>query len=402
MTIGFSSRVAIACSVVCAVGLPALAPGSAAARVGTDPGAARPAASQPASLDRPGTQVLPRAGAPALPEVSALSWLVADARTGEVLAGHDAHRPLPPASTLKTLFALTVLPVLPGGVQHTVKGAELAGIGDGSSRVGVTEGHTYRVADLWRGVFLNSGNDAVHVLASMNGGWQSTAAQMQARARALGAHDTRVVSPDGYDAPGQVSSAYDLAVFGRAGLRNPDFARYCATVRAKFPAGDWSYDIQNTNRLLTGADGVAPYPGLIGVKNGYTTNAGNTLVAAAHRGGRTLVVTVMNPRAGGAHAVYEETRSLLDWGFAAAGRVTPVGSLVPSRATPAASSPPATGDTSPPAPATAQAGPAAASPAPGGADDGGWWDTAAIVGAAVVGAGAMALTLRRRPHVPRR
>ncbi|MET7595629.1 MULTISPECIES: D-alanyl-D-alanine carboxypeptidase [unclassified Streptomyces] len=402
MTIGFSSRVAIACSVVCAVGLPALAPGSAAARVGTDPGAARPTASRSPSLHSPGTQVLPRAGAPALPEVSALSWLVADARTGEVLAGHDAHRPLPPASTLKTLFALTVLPVLPGGVQHTVKGADLAGIGDGSSRVGVAEGHTYRVADLWRGVFLNSGNDAVHVLAAMNGGWQSTAVQMQARARALGALDTRVVSPDGYDAPGQVSSAYDLAVFGRAGLRNPDFARYCATVRAKFPAGGWSYDIQNTNRLLTGADGVAPYPGLIGVKNGYTTNAGSTLVAAAHRGGRTLVVTVMNPRAGGPHAVYEEARSLLDWGFAAADRVTPVGTLVPSRATPAASSPPATADASSPAPATAQAGPAAASPASDGSDDGGWWDTVAIVGAAVVGAGAVALALRRRPHAPGR
>jgi D-alanyl-D-alanine carboxypeptidase (penicillin-binding protein 5/6) len=233
----------------------------------------------------------------------------------------------------------------------------------------------------------------------MNGGWQSTAVQMQARARALGALDTRVVSPDGYDAPGQVSSAYDLAVFGRAGLRNPDFARYCATVRAKFPAGDWSYDIQNTNRLLTGADGVAPYPGLIGVKNGYTTNAGSTLVAAARRGGRTLVVTVMNPRAGGPHAVYEEARSLLDWGFAAADRVTPVGSLVPSRATPAASSPPATADTSSPAPATAQAGPVAASHTSTGSDDADWWDTAAIVGAALIGAGAVALTLRRRPHV---
>ena len=222
-------------------------------------------------------------------DVSALSWLVADARTGEVLAAHNAHRKLPPASTLKTLFALTVLPVLPGGIRHTVTEEELAGIGDGSSLVGVAEGRTYRVADLWRGVFLNSGNDAVHVLAAMNGGWRTTAARMQAKARSLGALDTHVVSPDGYDTPGQVSSAYDLAVFGRAGLRNADFARYCSTVRAKFPGGGgWSYEIQNTNRLLTGADGVEPYPGLVGVKNGYTSKAGNTLVAAARRDGRTL------------------------------------------------------------------------------------------------------------------
>ncbi|MFJ7070518.1 D-alanyl-D-alanine carboxypeptidase family protein [Streptomyces sp. NPDC101115] len=285
----------------------------------------------PARLDRPGTQVQPLRGAPALPSVSALSWVVADASTGEVLAARNAHKPLPPASTLKALFALTAMPHHDPDERHTVADAELTGIGEGSSLVGVKEGYTYKVSDLWNGVFLSSGNDAVHVLAAMNGGWKSTARQMQEKARSLGARDTRVVSPDGYDAPGQVSSAYDLAVFGRAGLQDPQFTRYCSTPYADFPAGSWSYGIANTNRLLTGADGVARYPGLIGVKNGYTSNAGNTLISAARRGGRTLVVSVMNPQWGGGLAVYEEARSLLDWGFAAAGRVEPVGSLAPGK-----------------------------------------------------------------------
>lgn len=219
-------------------GLLVLAPATAAARTGSDPGAPGappPAAAAPALLYRPGVQVRPHPGVPRVPEVSALSWVVADARSGEVLAAHDAHRRLPPASTLKTLFALTVLPGLPGGLRHTVGADELAGIGPGSSLVGVAEGQTYQVADLWRGVFLNSGNDAVHVLAGLSGGWSATAARMQAKARALGARDTHVRSPDGYDTPGQVSSAYDLAVFGRAGLRNADFARYCGTAEAQFP-----------------------------------------------------------------------------------------------------------------------------------------------------------------------
>ncbi|OSP35184.1 D-alanyl-D-alanine carboxypeptidase, partial [Streptomyces sp. 13-12-16] len=214
------------------------------------------------------------------------------------------------------------------GTRHRVGEEELAGIGPGSSLVGVAENRTYRVSDLWNGVFLSSGNDAVRVLAALSGGWRATAERMQAKARALGARDTRVMSPDGYDAPGQVSSAYDLAVFGRAGLRNDEFARYCARHEAPFPARDGgSYGIVNTNRLLTGADGVEPYEGLIGIKNGYTSDAGNTLVAAARRDGHTLVVTVMNPRSGGGHAVYEEARTLLDWGFEATGHVTPVGSL---------------------------------------------------------------------------
>lgn len=332
MTIGFSSRIALCCSALCAIGALAVASGPRGAGPSVESAAPdAKAVREPPPLYRPGVQVRPRPGAPGLPrDVSAVAWLVADARTGEVLASHNAHLRLPPASTLKILFALTVLPELPAGLRHTVEHEELAGLGAGSSLVGVKENRTYRVADLWRGVFLSSGNDAVRVLAALNGGWRATAEQMQAKARALGALDTRVVSPDGYDAPGQVSSAYDLAVFGRAGLRNAEFAAYCATATAKFPAGGSAYDIRNTNRLLTGA-GVARYPGLIGIKNGYTSNAGNTLVAAAERGGRTLVTTVLKPRVGGGLAVYEETRSLLDWGFRAAGRVEPVGSLLPPR-----------------------------------------------------------------------
>lgn len=187
--------------------------------------------------------------------------------------------------------------------------------GLGSSVVGVRQGSRYTVGDLWRGVFLRSGNDAVHVLAAMNGGWRTTAQEMQETAQKLGAHDTTVKSPDGYDAPGQVSSAHDLTVFARAGLANEDFARYCATPRATFPGTGGATQIENTNRLLVGSHGMARYPGLIGVKNGYTTKAGNTLIAAARRNGRTLLVTVLNPQSKQYNGVYKEAAALLDWGF---------------------------------------------------------------------------------------
>lgn len=308
---------------------------TAASRVGSraDPAGDVSRPTDPSLLYRPGTHVRAASGAPAPPkDVSALSWVVADAGSGAVLAAHNAHKALPPASTLKTLFAVTALPRIPAGARHSVTQADLAGLGEGSSLVGVAPGRTYDVADLWRGVFLSSGNDAVRVLAGMNGGWESTITQMQAKAEALGARDTRVVSPDGYDEPGQVSSAYDLAVFGRAGLKLPAFAEHCSTVDAQFPGnGGSTFGIRNTNKLLTGSGGVERYPGLIGIKNGYTTNAGNTLVAAARRGDRTLLVTVMNPQSGASRAVYEEARTLLDWGFAAAPAVTPVGSLMPPR-----------------------------------------------------------------------
>lgn len=293
-------------------------------------------------LGRSGVQVAPKAGAPALPAgLTGASWLVADAGTGEVLAAYRPHLRLPPASTLKMLFADTVLPRFDRNAVHRVAPEELAGLGAGSSLVGIKEDLDYRVEDLWRGVFLSSGNDAVHVLAHMNGGIEQTVRQMQARAKALGAADTRVVTPEGYDEDGQLSSAYDLTLFARDGLRNPDFRSYCATRDAQFPGAvdrrtgqRGTFGIQNTDRLL------GKYPGMIGVKNGYTSNAGNTFTGAAVRGGRTLLVTVMHPV--GYQQVYEESAALLDWGFAAAGRVAPVGTLVaPAEAAPTASAVPA-------------------------------------------------------------
>ncbi|MGW1892704.1 D-alanyl-D-alanine carboxypeptidase family protein [Streptomyces sp. NPDC002004] len=330
--------VALAIGTVLAVSAPA----AAAVHREPEPPKPRPALAR-SELDREGVQTHPAPGVRTLPsELSALSWLVADAETGDVLAAHDAHKPLPPASTLKSLFALTVLPRFNANTEHRATSAELADVGEGSSLVGVSAGHMYQVADLWRGVFLSSGNDAVHVLAAMNGGVASTVKQMQARARSLGALDTHVVSPDGYDAPGQVSSAFDLAVFGREGLANRDFARYCGTALADFPGDGTPFRIENTNRLLSGEDGVKRYPGLIGIKNGYTTNAGNTLIAAARHKDHTVLVTVMNPQEGDGYEVYEEARALLDWGFNAAGRVRPVGSLVPPTSLlPAASQGPA-------------------------------------------------------------
>ncbi|MFE6841575.1 D-alanyl-D-alanine carboxypeptidase family protein [Streptomyces sp. NPDC057686] len=306
------------------------------------PAAAGPPASMStvggALLGKPGVQVNPLAGAPALPtNLTGRSWIVADAESGEVLAANNAHWRLPPASTLKMLFADTVLPGLPKDKVHKVTDQDLEGVGAGSSLVGVKEDHEYSVHDLWLGVFLRSGNDAVHVLAAMNGGIDKTVKDMQAHAEELQALDTHVVSPDGYDAPEQVSSAYDLTLIARSGLQKQDFREYCGTAEAKFPGRQEPgkpreyFEIQNTNRLMTGASGLSPYKGIAGVKNGNTTMAGSTFTGAAQQGNKKLLVTVMNPSAGGLNSVYEETAGLFDWGFAAIGKVKPVGELVPPK-----------------------------------------------------------------------
>ncbi|WP_243740507.1 serine hydrolase [Streptomyces sp. 8K308] len=286
-------------------------------------------------LGRPGTQVDGGDDAPALPDdLTSRSWIVADAETGDVLAAHNAHWPLAPASTLKMLFADTLLPRFERDETYRAEPEHFEEMGEGSSAVGIADGQTYTVEDLWHGVFLASGNDAVYALTAMNGGKDRTVAEMNERAEELQANDTHVVNPDGYDAEGQRSSAYDLTLFARSGMQNSDFREYVSTPRAEFPgAGEGedreSYEIQSTNRLLVGAPGLDRYEGLAGVKNGYTSAAGHTFTGVAEHEGRVLLVTALAPEDDDPLAVYRESAALLDWGFAAEGLVEPVGELVP-------------------------------------------------------------------------
>ncbi|MET9142534.1 D-alanyl-D-alanine carboxypeptidase [Streptomyces sp. NPDC004042] len=358
-----------------------------------------------ARLAQPGTQVALAPGVPALPkELTARSWIVADAESGQVLAAHNAHWRLPPASTLKMLFADTVLPKFPKTQTHKVTPGDLAGMGEGSSLVGIKENETYSVHDLWLGVFLRSGNDAVHVLSAMNSGVARTVQDMNAHAQDLQALDTHVVSPDGYDAPGQVSSAYDLTLFARSGLQKKDFREYCSTVRAAFPgettknkrgrSSRGSFEIQNTNRLLAGDAGLPVYPGIAGVKNGYTTNAGNTFTGVAERDGRVLLVTVMNPQSSVHDEVYRETGRLFDWGFKAAGKVQPVGTLVRPRSAQAAGAQP-----DPSAPADGTQGTAKTASA-AGSGSGGMGIALGIAGGVLVLLAAGAFLVNRRWPLP--
>ncbi|MFI8088158.1 D-alanyl-D-alanine carboxypeptidase family protein [Streptomyces sp. NPDC086080] len=387
----------------------------AAPKPSTTPSATPPASMSTvggARLGQPGTQVNLASGVPVLPkDLSARSWIVADAESGEVLAAHNAHWRLAPASTLKMLFADTLLPKWPGTTEHKVEVSDLAGIGSGSSMVGIKEEETYTVHDLWLGVFLRSGNDAVHVLSAMNGGVKNTVAEMNEHADDLQALDTYVVSPDGYDAERQVSSAYDLTLIARSGLQKKDFREYAATVRAKFPGETkknkkgkkvrGSFEIQNTNRLLSGDFDVPVYQGIAGVKNGNTTNAGATFTGVAERGGKVLLVTVMNPQKNESNAVYKETARLFDWGFRAAGKVEPVGELVPPKSAAVATARP--GPSASPgeaggAGAGAGSKPVASAPAGGGTDGAGI--ALGIVGGVLVLLAGGAFLVNRRWPLP--
>ena len=274
-----------------------------------------------------GIQVDPGPDAQPLPDIRAATWVIADATTGAILAAKDAHVQRAPASTLKTLTALTVLPNLPldGTYRPSQKDATVSG-----TRVGLVAGKPYTIRELLYGAFLPSGNDAATALARANGGVRETVQQMNERAAQLQALDTVAVNPTGLDEPGQVTSAYDLALFARAGLARPDFAEFARTKTFDFPSrGSGTYRIYNTNRLL-----MSKFRGVIGVKTGYTTNAGRTYIGAAERKGTTIIVSIM----GITEPTIDAARKALAWGLRNHDKVTPIGTLV-DPITPASASP---------------------------------------------------------------
>ncbi|MFP5218450.1 MAG: D-alanyl-D-alanine carboxypeptidase family protein [Actinomycetes bacterium] len=264
------------------------------------------------------------AGAPAAPQgITAASWLVADLDTGEVLAASDPHAQRAPASTLKVLTALALLPVVPPEtvVRPTQEQVDVEG-----SKVGLLRDVAYPAEELYSALLMVSGNDAANALAGAAGGQPVAARLMTEQAARLGAVDTRAVNPHGLDAEGQTSTAYDLAVIARAALEVPEIAEWVVTRRSTVSAGPGKprFEIYNKNKMLD------HYEGALGVKNGYTSRAMASFIGAAERDGRRLVVTLMRaePR------VWAEAEVLLDWGFAAvAAGAEPVGAL-PSRPEP--------------------------------------------------------------------
>ena len=160
------------------------------------------------------------AGAAKLPQVKARTWLLADATTGEVLAAKNPHKARRPASTLKTLTALTLLPQLEPDATWigTARAQNTYG-----SKAGIRKGREYTIDELFAGLLLPSGNDAAIALAQAHSTVSATVAEMNQVARELQAYNTPARNPSGLDAKGQFSTAYDLALIGRAAIARDDF-----------------------------------------------------------------------------------------------------------------------------------------------------------------------------------
>lgn len=237
--------------------------------------------------------------------ITAANAIVINADTNETLYQKKGTDKIAPASTAKMITALTVLDHCSPDDEMRV-GAEIELMHDDSSRAWLMQGNTLTVRQLLVALMLPSGNDAAYTLAVNTGkkiagdmGLSNEQAidvfmdKVNQKAKSLGAKNSNFVVPDGYDADGQYTTAYDLAIIAKACLDDPCISEIVASYSSyeRWPNGrEVTYN--NTNELLN--PNVQYYrPEVIGLKTGTSSRGGACIVSAAVINGNTYICAVM-------------------------------------------------------------------------------------------------------------
>ena len=207
---------------------------------------------------------------------------------GREVWARNADAPLPPASLTKMMTALLVLERADLRSVATVSRKASRETG---TRLGLAPGDRMPVIDLLAATLLGSANDACHVLADHVAGSEKKFVDiMNARERELGLSGTRFANACGHDAPGMRSTARDLARLAETAMGNPVFAKMTGLEDGWISTADGGekFSLKNKNLL------IGRYRGAIGVKTGFTGSAGKCLVALAERGGKRVLLVLLN------------------------------------------------------------------------------------------------------------
>ncbi len=267
-------------------------------------------------------QPLPKPAVPALSDAlpvppapapdTAKSWVLMDYATGQVLAGENIDAPVEPASITKVMTSYVIAAELQAGkikrsdpVMMSEHAWRSGGAGTDGSYSGFEVNKNAPLAEMEKGMVVQSGNDASIALAEhVAGSEDAFAALMNAYAARIGMTNSHFVNPHGLPAEGHVSTARDLALLGRALVR--DFPQAYAHNKIKeYTVGPIT---QRNRNLLLWRDASVD-----GIKTGHTAAAGYCLMASAKRGEQRLISVVMGDTSENQRAV--DSQALLNWGF---------------------------------------------------------------------------------------
>jgi len=263
----------------------------------------------------PAGPVLEVVGAPE--GVKAKAGILVDVTTGQVLwaKGGNAVRPI--ASITKVMTAIVILQA--GGLNRkiTVPKSVIDYVaGNGANAAGLVPGQVFTVDELLHAMLIESAADAAYTLANAYGpGLPAFIAKMNAEAARLGLAHTHFTSPDGLPYPTETSTYSTPAELVKLGEIAMGYQEFRSIVALRYynllkGAGHSAYFFTSTNEL------IGRYPGVIGIKTGFTDDAGHTLLFEAVQGGRTLIGDVLGSPQTGPASGAEDAAKVLTWGFA--------------------------------------------------------------------------------------
>ena len=268
------------------------------------PATPQPAAAQPAASD-----ALP---VPPPPEVTGTAWVLMDAASCNVLAGENYDQQLEPASITKVMTSYVIAAEMAAGkvsrddqVMMTENAWRTGGAGTDGSYSGFEVNQSAPLLEMEKGMVVQSGNDAAIALAEhVAGSEQAFAALMNQYAQRIGMEKSHFVNATGLPGEGHITSARDLALLGRALIRDYPEA-YSYNKIKEFTVGNITQP--NRNVLLWRDASVD------GIKTGHTSAAGYCLMASAKRGDQRLISVVMGSTSESQRA--RDSQALLNWGF---------------------------------------------------------------------------------------
>ncbi len=244
-------------------------------------------------------------------DVTARSFAIMDAETGEILLSYNAREMWPPASTIKVMTAKYVLDHL--RMDDTVRVSRYAASAP-PSKINIKEGEVYTVKELLYALLLSSANDGARALAERAcGSEKEFAHEVTQMVRRWGAYRTKVATANGLPEDDQYSTAEDLAIIFRRAMRDPEFARIVST---KYYQIRGERELRNHDRFLFTT------PLAQGGKTGYTRAAKHTYVGMFQNGDKAIIISLM-----GSKKKWADLRTLIEKGFALSG--APIAKLEP-------------------------------------------------------------------------
>ena len=233
------------------------------------------------------------------PEISAESAYIVDRKSFTPVFEKNAHKQMYPASTAKIITALVAYDIYK--TDSTIK---ITNVLEDGQVMGLVNGEVITVENLLYGTLVHSGNDAAYAL-SQPIGLSAFVEKMNEKAQKLQMKDTYFENPAGLHNPMQVSSAFDLALAGRALLNNSYLSKIVSTKEIEISDINYQYfhRLINVNKLL------GEIPGVGGLKTGYTIESGENLVSLYRTSdGHEFIIVVLNSL-----DRFEDTKSIVNW-----------------------------------------------------------------------------------------